>query len=639
MIRIYEDQGKICIKPVVFLGGDAFKSYLAACTGARFDRDLKCNVTVLTKLAPIVQALTDRGFQLSVDTSVQTALSALVATVNEQVDDTRQRAQEINARLAASGKALYPFQVAGMTWLSSRHAALLADEMGLGKTVQTCMALPDGSPVLIVCPAVAKGVWQRELAKWRPEFRVTVLSGRGSFQWPRAGEAVVVNYDILPSEIPDGVATGTVLVADEVHATKKAKAKRTMAFRAIASAVQKDQGKLWGLTGTPLENAPPELWTVLQGLGLISESFGRWGTFCQTMGGYRGKWGMEWDDPRDSKAVGEMLRRVMLRRLRTEVLPDLPTKTYETVKVAIGKKEKKILDRAEERLGEIEEMAEERDLEMKLSALSSIGEISEARAALAALKIPTMLEIVEAHEENKEPLVVFSAHRAPIDELAKREGWRVITGDTSPEERSQIEDAFQRGELLGVGGTVRAAGVAITLTRSHKLLFVDRDWNPAKNDQAEDRVCRIGQDRGVIVTDLVADHPLDERLYEVLTRKRVLIDATVEQARQIEPAIKTMVVPEFVNHELPPEKASLPRFAPRNAVERWVQSGLMQLAIDGPDRASQENGVGFNKLDNVLGHKMYQEMISRGGKLTDKQWAYAAKFLAKYHRQIGEMPE
>jgi SNF2 family DNA or RNA helicase len=157
--------------------------------------------------------------------------------------------------------------------------------------------------------------------------------------------------------------------------------------------------------------------------------------------------------------------------------------------------------------------------------------LSAARAALATAKIPALLELVEDLEEQEEPCVIFSAHRAPIDALAEREGWAVITGDTSATKRTEIEEKFQRGELRGIGATIAAGGTAITLTRASRMIFVDRDWTPALNEQAEDRIHRIGSKKPVLYTNLVADHVLDRRIAEVLGRKRALIDASVDAAR------------------------------------------------------------------------------------------------------------
>jgi SWI/SNF-related matrix-associated actin-dependent regulator of chromatin subfamily A-like protein 1 len=649
MIRIFTDpsnSAQIVLTPAKFLGGDLFKTYLAASVGAKYDPSRKCQVTVVTKLAGIIERLHAAGFEVDVSPEVRATLTALTAQTSLDITATDARVTSKDAELAARGRALYPFQKHGMAWLSAKYNALLADEMGLGKTVQALMALPEKAPVLVVCPKVGKGVWQREAPLWRPEYRVTVLSGRRSFRWPNHGEMVVINYDVLPKNLDCVPADGTVLVGDEIHATKNPQAQRTKAWRSLTVAVQKVRGRVWGLTGTPLLNRGPELWAVTVSLGLASESFGKWDRFVTLMGAYKDKYGYVWPPvPADPQGVGECLKSVMLRRLRTEVLPELPTKTYNEVTVDITKAAKKLCDTAWEMVTHTAKDRSGPDEGL------SIGEVAEARVALAMAKIPTLLEIVEEHEEQNEPLVVFSAHRAPIDELAKREGWAVITGDTPTEERSRIEDAFQRGDLKGVGGTVRAAGVAITLTRAHRIVFVDRDWTPALNEQAEDRVCRISQDRGVIVTDLVGDHALDRRVIEVLTRKRNLIQATVEQGRQMVGAIKIKdvdalitqsslektVSPQVVDKVLAKSANDNGRFLPRNAREEWAARAVVQLAGDDPDRAFTQNGIGFNRLDGDIGHKMASE-VQRGIGLTERQWAFMTRFLAKYQGQVGAMP-
>ena len=275
MIRITSESSLVVIRPAVYLGGDKFQSYRTATAGAKYDPARKAQVTVITKLPAIVEKLKAAGFQLDIAPDVRASLGAIVAQVSMNIGATVARADAKDAELAARGRALYPFQKTGMTWLSSRHGALMADEMGLGKTVQTLMALPDLAPVLVVCPAVAKGVWKREAALWRPEYKVTVLSGRGSFRWPAKGEILVTNYDILgvrddtdKKEVFDACPKGLVLVGDEIHATKNSKALRTKAWRSIAVATQKAGGHVWGLSGTPLLNRGPELWAVLQSLGL-----------------------------------------------------------------------------------------------------------------------------------------------------------------------------------------------------------------------------------------------------------------------------------------------------------------------------------------------------------------------------------
>lgn len=136
-------------------------------------------------------------------------------------------------------------------------------------------------------------------------------------------------------------------------------------------------------------------------------------------------------------------------------------------------------------------------------------------------------------------MVVFSAFRAPIEALAALDGWRIITGDTPQSERENIVRDFQAGRLRGVGATIAAAGTALTLTRSSNVLFVDRDWTPANNIQAEDRAHRIGQTEPVLYRILVADDTADERVEHIISAKMALIDTVIErQAPAEEPPVE-----------------------------------------------------------------------------------------------------
>jgi SNF2 family DNA or RNA helicase len=152
-------------------------------------------------------------------------------------------------------------------------------------------------------------------------------------------------------------------------------------------------------------------------------------------------------------------------------------------------------------------------------------EISELRKELASAKTPYMLSLVETFEESQEPVVVFSAHTYPIEVLQKRKGWKVITGSTSNEDRAQAVKLFQEGKLKGIGATIKAGGVGLTLTNAHQAVFVDLDWTPAMNLQAEDRLCRIGQTKGVIINRIVADHILDQRIMSILIEKKKLLES------------------------------------------------------------------------------------------------------------------
>jgi len=555
-----------------------------------------------------------------------------------------------------------------------------------GKTVQALLASPINAPILVICPAVAKGVWLREVEKWRPDLTATALKGRGSFRWPTVGEIVILNYDILPAAPPANAPADLVLICDEAHALKNAKAQRTARARAIA----KLASRRWQLTGTPILNRPPELWALLVAARLEKQTFGSWPRFAEMMGGaqvpQRIKGGRrimvwQWGGRRDP-SVPKLLEAAMLRRLKEDVLPDLPTRTYQEIVVnGLDKETRKLADAALVALeaAGVDWQAEAKRAEETKVSGAAFECTSAARKALAVCKIPAMLEMVEQYEEGEEPLLVFSAHRAPIDVLKGRPGWRVITGDTSPEDRTQIENEFQAGQLKGIGATIQAGGVAITLTRGSHQIWVDRLWTPALNAQAEDRQIRIGQTRGVLIIHLVAEHALDKKVDSMLAAKQRLISETVDRVAVAAPAgqgaeldLEAMaresaelaalltaaadsekrlnqMVPEMDQAQRVRDRAAKlgividaqgnftisDRRGPQTPVEHWVEQGIRTLCAYDPDGARVLNDCGWSKADVGIGHSLGARL---DGGLTDAEWKMAPALVAKYHRQIGERP-
>lgn len=532
-------------------------------------------------------------------------------------------------------------------------------------TIQSLSALPANAAVLVVAPAVAKGVWKREVARWRPNLTAVILEGRQSFRWPEPGEVVIINYDILP-EAHDKVCKNMLcpgcgpglavekscpeevcVIADEAHALKSGKAMRTRKFRLISYLARKRHGRVWLLTGTPLLNRPQELWNIYQAAGIAQEAFGSWNAFVDFFNGTPQFYGgFEWGTPHAE--VPERIRRVCLRRMTSDVLPDLPRKTWREVTVDIDKATLKKCDKLLKEYGglaKIVHLIEKEGL--------SFETMSAIRQALAVAKIPAALAMVADFEAQDEPLVVFSAHRAVVEELGKREGWATIMGGTPNEERTRIEEDFQAGKLKGIAGTIQAAGVAITLTRAHNVLFTDREWTPALNAQAEDRCARIGQKTAVVITTLMANHELDERITELLMDKQRLITATVDEARtvdtapqQVEDEVRVMVeaAEEEVRLALLPREELVDVVKPKSKwrqpeteEEAWAKQGLMRLVTLDPDRATEQNEVGFNSVDGGIGHNLARQLGERNG-LTNAQWALVIRLLVKYHGQIGHCP-
>lgn len=421
----------------------------------------------------------------------------------------------VEAMALAERVGLYPYQIEGVKFLTLHPRTLMADDMGLGKTAQSLIALPMGARAVVVCPASLKHNWSDEITRWRPDLTAVIVSGRGNMVAPATSEVVIVNYDILPDD--PAPFRGVNLILDEVHAAKNYKAKRTKRVTAAAAVSE----TVWAMTGTPLPNRPLDLWGVLSATDMARDVFGGFSRFVSCFNGYKGRYGYEFRHPSEESA--ERLRRVMIRRTKAEVLPDLPTKTYRTIRCDLP-------DHLREEMDAVwDDYADDTREGIRGNRLPAFEAMSQIRAELAKARIPAMLEIVSSWEEAETPLVVFSAHRAPVDNLATREGWAAITGDTPSEARQQIVKEFTSGALKGIALTIQAGGTGLTLTEASDMLFVDLAWRPADNAQAEDRICRIGQTSNKVqIIRMVSDHVLDQHVTDLLASKEAMVKTAIE---------------------------------------------------------------------------------------------------------------
>lgn len=419
------------------------------------------------------------------------------------------RASANVASIDTSG--LYPYQTVGARYLAERRSALLCDEMGLGKSVQALRALPPRASALVVCPASLRINWANEVAKWRPDLKSEIDS---VLRPVRPGVVLVISYDALPEYdghtrhlVPWSLAD-VIVIFDEAHYAKNHKAERTRSARALSRQAR----TVWALTGTPLLNRPFELYSVLQLARTHKAAFPTWNEFLSAFGGKRGRYGTTFAGPRAD--TPSLVERAMLRRTRAAVMPDLPRKQYATLTVEVSDSLLPTLD-----------VVESQWLGCETDELPPFELLSAARAAMARERIPMAHEYVERWEsETDKPLVAFSAHVDPVVSLGERGGWTCVHGALNTSERAERIAAFQAGQYRGIALTIKVGGLGINLSRADAALFIDRSYTPAENWQAEDRLPRIGSvASSVLITRMVADHPLDRRLNEILDAKQSLI--------------------------------------------------------------------------------------------------------------------
>jgi hypothetical protein len=437
------------------------------------------------------------------------------------------------------------------------------------------------------------------------------------------------------------VLAQTHFIGDEIHRCSNRTSQRSRKVRVLSGLCK----AVTGLTGTPVLNHAEQLYNMLDSINMAEMTFGHWGKFMRLFNAEKGRFGIIWGDP--SPEVPELLRRVMLRRKREEVLPDLPRKTYTTITV------NNIPDSLKKKLDDLE--AEWGDYVDTTGELPPFEQFSAIRAELAASRLADVLEYVEDCEEQNTPLVVASAHRHCIDEVGGREGWAAITGSTPPEMRTQIQEQFQSGKLKGVALTIQAGGIGINLTRAWKMLMVDLDWTPSCNMQCHDRICRIGQtsDKIEIVT-MMSSHVMDQHVNNLILKKMRMIEGSVEKlvkpiipvntadnilqgetseqfAQRMELVKKAREDAEKVEKENSTKevRTKVEQIAEKfkSKIGKWIEQPLTPeltesirnafnaMVANDPDYASELNGIGFNKPDSYisrwLGHNLNTESECR----------------------------
>lgn len=445
---------------------------------------------------------------------------------------------------------------------------LLGDEMGLGKTIQIIGAvnyLSDSLEnrtlrrVLIVCPASLKINWGRELRKWL----VGPLSWgiADSKHFPRNRDIIIINYDILAKW--DTVIKSIdwdLLVADEAHYLKNPKAKRSEFFYAIPA-----KRRIYA-TGTPIVNRPRELFPLVHSLDV--EQFPKFVSFAiRYCNGH--KVGSTWDFSGASnleELQARLRATIMVRRLKKDVLTELPPKTRNIIELpaprGIGdllKKELAVYNEREPHLEALRNAVKEAKSANDTTAYSQavealkqgqgkiLGDISTLRKEVALKKVPLVIEYLESlwADDPERKIVLWCHHHAVMDSFmahfkhftTKVQGEQKtsayalkFSGEETLKERDETVQRFQNDPrcLLFVGQTL-AGGVGITLTAASHCIFAELDWVPGNITQAEDRLHRIGQYDNVLVEHLVLEESLDCRIAQRIVEKQLVIDAAMNE--------------------------------------------------------------------------------------------------------------
>jgi SNF2 family DNA or RNA helicase len=362
--------------------------------------------------------------------------------------------------------------------------------------------------------------WQREAERWLPHRSVAVVHGRGAV--PPSGDITILNYEIVAAHFQAlARRRPRALVVDESHYCKNPRAKRTQAVRRLAAAVAPD-GLALALSGTPVLNHADELIAQLRVIGRL-EDFGSGARFSQQFRGRLSEERLHW----------HLRRRCFVRRLKSEVLPQLPPKRQVVVPMALT-------NATEYRLAERDVIAWLRSQPLDLTELNSriaatlraerLAQLGTLQRLAARGKLAAALAWIEDFLASGEPLVVFARHvEVQRAVLARFPAALHLLGADSLADREAAIGAFQQrgGPQLIVGAT-RVAAQGITLTRASNVAFLELEWTPAMHDQAEDRCHRIGQRDAVTAWYLLAAATIDETMARLIQSKRAVVAAVTD---------------------------------------------------------------------------------------------------------------
>ncbi|MET9544152.1 DEAD/DEAH box helicase [Streptomyces sp. NPDC006627] len=467
-----------------------------------------------------------------------------LATLRERLADPE--GMEPVGQPEALAAELRDYQLRGLNWLARMTSlglgGCLADDMGLGKTI-TLISLhlhrqtqkDTAGPTLVVCPTSLMGNWQREIEKFAPGTRVRRFHGaQRNLEDLADGEFVLTTYGTMRLDTERlGQTSWGMVVADEAQHVKNPYSATAKQLRAIGARARV------ALTGTPVENNLSELWAILDWTtpGLLGK-----------LGAFRTRYAKAVEggaDPGAAERLGQLVRPFLLRRRKSDpgIAPELPPKTETDRAVSLSAEQAGLYEAVvRETLAEISgaDGFARRGLIVKL--LTGLKQIcnhpaqylkeDKPRIPGRSGKLELLDELLDTILAEEASVLVFTQYvqmaRLIERHLADRGiPSQFLHGGTPVAEREAMVQRFQDGEVPVFLLSLKAAGTGLNLTRAEHVVHYDRWWNPAVEAQATDRAYRIGQTQPVQVHRLIAEGTIEDRIADMLLRKRELADAVL----------------------------------------------------------------------------------------------------------------
>ncbi len=448
---------------------------------------------------------------------------------------------------------LRPYQERGVAWLAFLErwglGACLADDMGLGKTIEFIaflLHLKEQSslenPTLLVCPTSVLGNWEREVKKFAPTLKVVQYhgdkrpKGKAFEEVAKKHDLMITSYSLIQRDLKSlQNVSWQMIVLDEAQNVKNHESKQSQAVRQLESTFR------IALTGTPVENRLQELWSILDFLNpgyLGNRQF------------FQRRFAMPIEKYGDAASLSQLRSLVqpfILRRLKTdrEIIQDLPEKQEMTVFCGLSAEQAKLYQQVvEASLSEIDRSEGLQRRGMILALLVKLKQIcnhpvqylkQDSLDSYHSGKLQRLQEMLEIALAEGDRALIFTQFaewgKLLKPYLEKQLGRETLFfyGSTSKKQREEMIDRFQhdpQGPPIMIL-SLKAGGVGLNLTRANHVFHFDRWWNPAVENQATDRVFRIGQTRNVQVHKFVCTGTLEEKINDMIESKKQLAEQVV----------------------------------------------------------------------------------------------------------------
>lgn len=444
------------------------------------------------------------------------------------------RAGEFNTKeiemLDSLALPLFNYQRMGVGFMAVTGSCLVGDQPGLGKTIQSLAftKLIKAKKVLIFCPMTLKGSWSEEIDKWIPGSTVTVIGGdkkKREVQWKEDTQYYICNYHLLLRDLPlMQDIEWDVIIGDEATTLANPKAKTTIAIKKL-----KATHKI-ALTGTPLTNTVEDVWSIMDWVqpGLLGSNF----QFMQEytvkddyggVGGYK-----------NLNQLKEKLDPYMIRRLKRDVLHELPPKLFENIYVEFSPAERRLYKAVQEEI----------KAELRALGMRNPKYLSEARVKMTRLKqLTNSCELITGEQKSskldalkevltfalagEEKAIIFTQFREMalilMRELAEYRPL-LIAGGVSEEERTANRHAFNDDDVHRLLIMTSAGDMGLNLQRATSVVHYDLPWSIAKLEQREDRAHRHGQKENVTIYKMIVNDSIDEYILGKVFAKKDIAD-------------------------------------------------------------------------------------------------------------------